>query len=261
LWCRSLAALRGEALPRKSEGHSPRLESIPPLLHRSTFGAVEITRGCGRGCQFCSVALRDGKSVPLEHILGNVRTQAAEGADLALLVTEDLFLYEHGPPFAANIPALKRLFESVAAVQGIEYLALTHGTMAPIVAQPDMITESQLAVDRSVHTHAASTRPDHCYQCLFIGIETGSVRLFKEFMNGKGYPFRPEQWPDVVLKGMEILNRNNWFPFCTWIPGAARRNARRHPPVARPSARALRCEVVRSSDAIRAAGGQAAAEA
>jgi radical SAM superfamily enzyme YgiQ (UPF0313 family) len=101
------AALRGESLPRKAEGRSPRLESIPRLLHRSTIGAVEITRGCGRGCQFCSVALRDGKSVPLGHILANVRTQAAEGADLALLVTEDLFLYEHGPRFAANIPALK----------------------------------------------------------------------------------------------------------------------------------------------------------
>ena len=212
-------ALRGESLPRKVEGQSPRLESIPLIRHRSTFGAVEITRGCGRGCQFCSVALRAGKSVPLEHILANVRTQAVEGADLALLVTEDLFLYEHGPRFAPNVSALQRLFESVAAVDGIEYIGLTHGTMAPIVANPSMIPELQLAVDRSVHTHPASTRPDQQYQCLFIGIETGSIRLFKEFMKGKGYPFKPEQWPDVVLKGMEILNRNNWFPFCTWILG------------------------------------------
>ncbi len=213
------AALRGEALPRKVEGHSPRLESIPRLRHRSTFGAVEITRGCGRGCQFCSVALRAGKSLPLEQILANVRTQAAEGADFALLVTEDLFLYEHGPRFAPNVPALKRLFASVAAVDGINYIGLTHGTMAPIVAEPNMLAELQLAVDRSVHTHPMSTHPEQRYQNLFIGIETGSPRLFKEIMKGKGYPFRPEQWPDVVLKGMEILNRNNWFPFCTWILG------------------------------------------
>jgi hypothetical protein len=139
------AALRGETLPRKVEGHSPRLESIPPLRHRATFGAVEITRGCGRGCQFCSVALRAGKSLPLEQILANVRTQAAEGADFALLVTEDLFLYEHGARFAPNVPALKRLFESVAAVDGIDYLGLTHGTMAPIVAEPNMLSELQLA--------------------------------------------------------------------------------------------------------------------
>jgi radical SAM superfamily enzyme YgiQ (UPF0313 family) len=38
-------------------------------------------------------------------------------------------------------------------------------------------------------------------------------------MKGKAYPFRPEQWPDVILKGMQILNANNWFPLCTWIVG------------------------------------------
>jgi radical SAM superfamily enzyme YgiQ (UPF0313 family) len=54
---------------------------------------------------------------------------------------------------------------------------------------------------------------------LFIRIETASPRLFKELMKGKGYPFRAEQWPHVVLKGMETLNRNNWFPLCTWILG------------------------------------------
>jgi radical SAM superfamily enzyme YgiQ (UPF0313 family) len=78
---------------------------------------------------------------------------------------------------------------------------------------------SPVAVGKSVHQHRASTHPDKRYQNLFVGIETGSVRLFKQYMKGKGYPFRPEQWPDVVLKGMEILNRNNWFPFCTWILG------------------------------------------
>lgn len=213
------AALRGEALPRKVEGQSPPMESIPRLRHRSTFGAVEITRGCGRGCQFCSVALRAGKSFPLEQIVDNVRTQAAEGAEFALLVTEDLFLYEHGPRFAVNIPALKRLFESVAAVDGIKYIGLTHGTMAPIVAEANLISELQLAVDRSFFVHPASTHPEKRYQSLFIGIETASPRLFKQLMKGKGYPFRPEQWPDVVLKGMEILNRNNWFPLCTWILG------------------------------------------
>ena len=56
------SAVEGEDIPRKVEGHSPKLDSIPRIRHRSTFGVVEITRGCGRGCQFCSVALRSGKS-------------------------------------------------------------------------------------------------------------------------------------------------------------------------------------------------------
>jgi radical SAM superfamily enzyme YgiQ (UPF0313 family) len=214
------AALRGEVLPRKVIGHSPALERIPRIRHRSTLGVVEITRGCGRGCDFCSVALRRGKSIPLEQILDNVRTQVAEGADSILLTTEDLFLYEQGPRFETNVPGLKRLFESVAAVPGVQYVMQTHGTIAPVVLNPGMLEElAPVAVGRAVGQHRESTHPDKRFANLFVGLETGSPRLFKQHMKGKAYPFRPEQWPDVVLKGMEILNRNNWFPFCTWIIG------------------------------------------
>src|SRR2546426_535389 len=214
------AALRAEPLPRKVSGQSPALERIPRIRHRSTLGVVEITRGCGRGCDFCSVALRRGKSIPLEQILDNVRVQVAEGADSVLLTTEDLFLYEQGPKFDTNVPALKRLFDSVAGVPGVNYVMQTHGTMAPAVLNPGMIEElSEVAVGKSVGRHQASTHPEKRFANLFIGIETGSVRLFKQHMKGKAYPFRPEQWPDVILKGMDVLNRNNWFPFCTWIIG------------------------------------------
>lgn len=214
------AAVTEQQLPRKIEGVSPKLESIPILKHRSTLGVVEITRGCGRGCDFCSVSLRHGKSIPLKQIVANVRTQAAEGADSIMLTTEDLFLYENGPRFQPNVPALKQLLESVAAVDGVRYIGLTHGTVAPVVANPSLIEEiSPIAVGRSVHQHEASTHPDKRYAMMFVGLETGSVRLFKQYMKGKSYPFRPEQWPDVVLKGMETMNKHNWFPMCTFIIG------------------------------------------
>lgn len=114
-----LAAVNGGELPRKVDGNSPALESIPSIRHRSTLGVVEITRGCGRGCHFCSMSLRHGKSIPLQQIVGNVCAQAAEGADSIMLTTEDLFLYEKGDRFQPNLPALKKLFESVCGVDGI----------------------------------------------------------------------------------------------------------------------------------------------
>ncbi len=214
------SVMSGQEIPRKVTGNSPKLVSIPQVHHRCTLGVVEITRGCGRGCQFCSVSLRHGKSMPLEQIVANVRAQAAEGADSIMLTTEDLFLYQKSSRFQPNVPALKRLFESVAGVEGISYIGLTHGTMAPVVADPSLVEElSLIAVGRSIHRHDASTHPDKRYAMMFVGLETGSVRLFKEYMKGKSYPFRPEQWPDVVLKGMETLNRHNWFPMCTFILG------------------------------------------
>jgi radical SAM superfamily enzyme YgiQ (UPF0313 family) len=223
------SAMRGEALPRRVECDSPKLNLIPPIHHRATFGTVEITRGCGRGCQFCSVALRSGKSIPLEQILQNVRAQVAEGADTVLLVTEDLFLYEQGPKFDTNVPALKKLFDSIAAIPGVKHISLTHGTMAPVVRDPWMFDELSIAVDKSLDQHKASTHPEQRYQHMFVGLETGSPRLFDKFMKGKAYPYRAEQWPDVVLKGMEILNKHNWFPICTFIlglPGETRQDTK-----------------------------------
>jgi radical SAM superfamily enzyme YgiQ (UPF0313 family) len=105
-------------------------------------------------------------------------------------------------------------------VPGVNYVNLTHGTVAPVVLQPEIVEElSPVAVGKSISRHRASTHPDKRYANFFLGLETASPRLFSKYMKGKGYPFRPEQWPDVILKGMEILNKHNWFPFCTWIIG------------------------------------------
>jgi len=52
-----------------------------------------------------------------------------------------------------------------------------------------------------------------------VGLETGSVRIAKMIMPSKGVPFAIEDWPSVVLEGLAIMNRNNWFPAMTLIIG------------------------------------------
>ena len=52
-----------------------------------------------------------------------------------------------------------------------------------------------------------------------IGLETGSVRMAKEVMPSKGVPFNIENWPSVMIRGLEVLNRNNWFPMLTLMVG------------------------------------------
>jgi hypothetical protein len=53
-----------------------------------------------------------------------------------------------------------------------------------------------------------------------IGLETGSVRVARQIMPSKAVPFPIEEWPSVVVRGLEILNRNNWFPAMTLIVGS-----------------------------------------
>ena len=46
------------------------------------------------------------------------------------------------------------------------------------------------------------------------------MRIAKQIMPSKGVPFPIEEWPSVFLRGMEILNGNNWFPAVTLIVGS-----------------------------------------
>lgn len=209
-----------ERIIKIPKSEQPTVEEIPIVRHRSTFGVVEITRGCGRGCQFCSPATKVGRSFPMEHILANARVNAEEGATEVMLASEDMFLYEQGPNFTPNTDALINLFKSVKAVPGIETLQTSHITMAPVVRHPDLIERlSPYVVPYSHLHHEDSTDPNKCVIDPIIGLETGSPRLFDTFMKGKAYPYKSHQWHDVVVKGMEILNRHNWYPFCTFIIG------------------------------------------
>lgn len=198
----------------------PTIDEIPVVRHRSTFGVVEITRGCGRGCQFCSPATKVGRSFPLEHIIESTRVNVSEGATEVMLTSEDVFLYEQLPNFVTNVEALERMLKAVTAVEGLETMQLTHITMAPVVKDPTLIERlTPLTLPYSHLTHAESTHPDKLVCDPIIGLETGSPRLFEQFMKGKAYPYKAYQWRDVVLKGMEILNRHNWYPFNTFIIG------------------------------------------
>lgn len=196
------------------------VEEIPVVRHRSTFGVVEITRGCGRGCQFCSPATKVGRSFPLSHIVESVKVNAREGATEIMISSEDIFLYEQLPNFETNVLALEQLFRSIIAVPGINTIQTSHITMAPVVKDPTVIERlSPLLVPYSHVQHKDSTHSDRRAVDPIIGLETGSPRLFNIYMKGKAYPYKAHQWRDVVLKGMEILNRHNWFPFCTFIIG------------------------------------------
>jgi hypothetical protein len=65
-----------------------------------------------------------------------------------------------------------------------------------------------------------STHSDKKILVPLIGLETGSVRLAKQIMPSKGVPFPIDDWPSVIVRGLETLNANNWFPAMTLIIGS-----------------------------------------
>ena len=220
-------AIRGEAVPRQMEvKHPTDRNDIMVPDRRTTFGVVEMTTGCGRRCQFCVPDLNPQIDVPKDRIMDGVRANVREGNGQISLATEDMFIWGQvhtdTPFYFPNREALLDLYRSVVETPGVKHHILSHSTIAPAVVDPKLIEEmSALLLDRSPITLPMySKHPAKRILSPLIGLETGSVRIAKQIMPSKGVPFPIEEWPSVFLRGMEILNRNNWFPAVTLIVGS-----------------------------------------
>jgi len=220
-------AVRGDDLPRNVDVSHPRdRDGILVPNKRTTFGVVEMTTGCGRRCQFCVPDLNPQIDLPKEKILTAVHANVREGNKQVSLATEDMFIWgqvQTGTPFYfPNREALLDLFSEVVNTKGVEHHLLSHCTIAPAVVDPVLVERlSDLLLEKSpIHFPHLSSHPRKKALVPLIGMETGSVRMAKRIMPSKGVPFPIEEWPSVIIRGLEILNRNNWFPAMTLIIGS-----------------------------------------
>jgi radical SAM superfamily enzyme YgiQ (UPF0313 family) len=220
-------ALAGETLPRQVDvGHPRHPDAILFPDKRTTFGVVEMTTGCGRRCQFCLPDLNPQIDLPKDRILAAVAANVRDGNKQISLATEDMFIWGQvrtGTPFYfPNREALLDLYSAIVNTPGVEQHVLSHSTMAPAVVDPVLIRKlSDLLLDKSpIRVPMLSTHPDRKALVPLIGLETGSVRLAKQIMPSKGVPFPIDDWPSVIVRGLETLNANNWFPAMTLIIGS-----------------------------------------
>jgi radical SAM superfamily enzyme YgiQ (UPF0313 family) len=210
-------AVNGEKLARvvRAENRSES-ERMPLIRHAAIHGAVEISKGCGRNCQFCTPTMQKKVDVPLDTILDEVKLTVREGSSAITLVTEDLFLYgAKDSRFVPNREAVVDLVKSVAAVPGVKGIQPSHMSLAPVVADPGMVKDiAEVLIDHNWYFHGS--KPIVTGE---TGIETGSTKLMKKYMAGKMLPFKPEQWKEIVAQAFGILNDCDWYPLATLIVG------------------------------------------
>lgn len=180
---------------------------IPVIKGATVNGVVEIARGCGRGCDFCVPTLRRYRCLAIKHIMKEVEVNLRAGRQ-PLLHAEDVLRYG-AKGIEANREALINLFKSVMSLPGIESINISHFALSTVAASPEIVEEI---------SNILQTREDRWLSGQ-TGIETGSPELMRRHMVGKCKPYKPEEWPEVVLNAFQILADNNWVPCSTLILG------------------------------------------
>lgn len=189
----------------------PSIDEIPTIVGASTHGLVEVMRGCGRGCSFCEPNLRYGRSMPFEKINEEIAVNVKSGQNSIWVHSEDIFLYkvEKRSTLEPNREAIIDLFNNIMNQPGVMHSNPTHGTIAPAVYDPDMIAKL---------SEILRAGPDN-WIGIQPGLETGSIELARKIMPLKAKPLSVNEWPEIVIKGTEIFNKNYWFPAYTLVMG------------------------------------------
>ena len=133
-------AVNGEAIPRIAKADESLdnwnyNEEMPLTKNVAIHGAVEISKGCGRNCQFCTPTMQHKIDVPLEKIMKEVALSTAQGSDHITLITEDLFLYgAKDAKFIPNREAVVKLCKSVADYPGVKSIQAAHMSLGSCLA-------------------------------------------------------------------------------------------------------------------------------
>ncbi|MGA2031832.1 MAG: radical SAM protein [Thermoguttaceae bacterium] len=203
--------LRRESMPEVIAGDWHPGVPIPPIRGASTMGVVEISRGCGLGCSFCTIARVPMVHLPPQTILADVETNLSAGLANIAVLSEDFFRYG-AEGMKVNPECLLSLLDQIRKIPAVRLIQIDHANVASI-AQYD---ERQLA---AIHDVLAG-RDGRRYVWVNVGVETASEELLSGLASaGKMRREPAEPWGAFCARHLRRLCRAKFFPMASLVIG------------------------------------------
>ncbi len=200
-----------DPLPAVIPGEAVPAEAIPPIVDGTTMGVVEISRGCGWGCAFCTLARVPMRHLPEELIVADVQTNLRAGmADIAVL-SEDFFRY--GAIGASVQPErVLGLLQWLRGLHGVGLLQIDHANARSVAG----FSADELArVTRLLVGETGAELP-----WVNMGVETASGALLRR--NGGGPKMggvMDDEWGSFCAVQLRRLIRAGFLPMVSLILG------------------------------------------
>ncbi len=204
--------LSGSSVPRVIRGQGLPADELPALAGATVMGMVELSRGCGWGCRYCTLQAEPMRHLPPATVLADVETNLRAGVRNIALGSEDFFRYG-GQGGATNAAAIIDLLTKLRRRPTLRTLSIDHANISSVAAMDD----GQLAeIARLLRGPGRrSPRP-----WVNLGVETASGRL----LAGQGgrrklQPFGPEGWAAACHDQLRRLVDHGYFPLVSLVIG------------------------------------------
>lgn len=205
------ALVSGQDAPHVLTADGPAAHDIPRILGPSTMGVIEISRGCGLGCGFCTIGRVPMQHLPPDTILADARTNVDGGVTSIGVLSEDIFRYG-GAGVHPNPDALLSLLSDLRAIPGMRLIQADHANIATI----RHFSDEQL---RAIHgLMCGDTGARHPW--VNVGVESASGALLRRAGGGgKMVDISDEDWPGQCAEQLARLCRAGFSPMVSLLIG------------------------------------------